>query len=66
MSFSSFFLLANYSRKVSVGLAKEEMELFGRLVYHWRAGPFKMDPKLLHMHVSRRSHGNAAVNISFL
>ncbi|KAL5819111.1 hypothetical protein ACOSQ4_022953 [Xanthoceras sorbifolium] len=40
------------------------METLGRLVYHCRAGPTRLDPKPLHMHASLRSCGRAAVNIS--
>ena len=42
------------------------MELFGKLVNHCKAGPIRLDPKLLHMHASRRSRGIAAVNILYL
>ncbi|KAL5838145.1 hypothetical protein ACOSQ3_015314 [Xanthoceras sorbifolium] len=39
------------------------METLGRLVYHCRAGPTRLEPKPLHMHASLRSRGMAAVNI---
>ena len=65
-SFSSFLLLVNYSTKVSVSWAKEEMELLARLVYHWRARPWRLEPKLLHIFASCCSHGMAAVNIRCL
>ena len=32
-------LLANCSTKVFVSWAKEDMELWAKLVYHWRVGP---------------------------
>ncbi|KAL5736610.1 hypothetical protein ACOSQ2_031398 [Xanthoceras sorbifolium] len=49
--------------KVFVSWAKELMETLGRLVYHCRAGPTRLEPKPLHMHNSFRSRGMAAVNI---
>ncbi|KAL5826931.1 hypothetical protein ACOSQ3_018774 [Xanthoceras sorbifolium] len=48
---------------MSVSWAKEFMDTLGRLVYHCRAGPTRLDPNPLHMHASLRSHGMAAVNI---
>ncbi|KAL5748579.1 hypothetical protein ACOSQ2_025876 [Xanthoceras sorbifolium] len=39
------------------------METLGRLVYHCRAGPTRLEPKPLHIHASLRSRGMAAVNI---
>ena len=39
------------------------MELLGKLVYHCRAGPLRLDPKALHMHASLRLRGIATVNI---
>ncbi|KAL5840167.1 hypothetical protein ACOSQ4_012775 [Xanthoceras sorbifolium] len=41
------------------------METLGRLVYHCRASPTRLDPKPLHMHFSLRSHRIAAVNILY-
>ena len=62
-SFSNLQLLANCSTNVSVSCAKELIELLGKLVYHCKAGPLRLDPKALHMHASRRSCRIAAVNI---
>ncbi|KAL5855810.1 hypothetical protein ACOSQ4_005612 [Xanthoceras sorbifolium] len=39
------------------------MDTLGRLVYHCRAGPTRLDPNPLHMHASLRSRWMAVVNI---
>ena len=57
---------SNYFTKVSVSWVKEEIELLAKLVYHYRAGPWRLEPTLLHMHASRCSRGMATVNIRCL
>ena len=63
---SGFLLLANCSTNVFVNWAKEQIELFGRLVYHCKAGLIKFEPNPLHMQASLRSLGMVVVDIRCL
>ena len=57
--FSRFLLLANCSRNLSLRIAKEDMDLEGRLMYHCKAGPIRVEPNPLHIVASRDSFGSA-------
>ena len=52
--------------KVSVTWANEQIELLGRLVYHYKVEPIRLEMKPLNMHASIRSLGIALVNMHYL
>lgn len=45
--FSRLILLVNCSMNLLVRIARERMDPLGRLMYHCRAGPVKVEPKPL-------------------
>ncbi|KAF3550469.1 hypothetical protein DY000_02007591 [Brassica cretica] len=60
---SRSLLLVNCSTNLSLRTAKEAMDREGKLIYHCRAGPVRMEPKPLHMVASRDPFGSATASI---
>ena len=56
-------LLANFSTNLSLRVAKEDMDLEGRLMYHCKAGPIRVEPNPFHIVASRDSFGSATTSI---
>ena len=61
--FSRSLLLANCSKNLSLRVAKEDMDLEGRLMYHCKAGPIRVEPNPLHIVASRDSCKSATASI---
>ena len=55
--------MANCSMNLSLRVAKEAMDLEGRLMYNCKAGPVKVELNPLHMVASRDSFGSATASI---
>ncbi|KAF3540674.1 hypothetical protein F2Q69_00023128 [Brassica cretica] len=59
-------MLANCSTNLSLRIAKDNMDLEGRLIYHCRAGPIRVKPNPLYIVASRDSFGSATSSILYL
>ena len=55
--------LAKCSTNLSLRIAMEAMDLEGRLMYHCKVGPVRVEPNPLHMVASRESFGSATASI---